>query len=306
MSTASPSYSRYAKARSIALNPGLWDGLELCVHSPLGKTGPRAENIANRRRFGTLTTMDLATDCVVTSKGCTWDFDGIDGYIDFGDLDHWTESVVDGFTIAGWLKRPDITATDNWVNKYQAGHTEFIAGFLATRFYGWVRDNTGGRHIGRYAANLGTYCSNDAWHHFAMTYNGGTTSASVKLYIDGVRRDSTNFTTGAGSFTTIRNTDAPLTLGKDSAGLAGAPLEGQSTGFSLHSRPLALSEIQLLHSDEHAIVRPKIRVWPGITEATDSNTGHWFRQPRNKPHFIPVENKPNFRMQDNKPNFTVM
>ena len=107
----------------MALNPGLWNGLALNAHAPLGPTGATLRDVSGYRHNGTLTTMDLATDWVVTPLGWALDFDGTNDYVDFQDLDHWTESVVDGFTIAGWLKRPDITAADNWVTSTRQAKT---------------------------------------------------------------------------------------------------------------------------------------------------------------------------------------
>jgi hypothetical protein len=54
----------------------------------------------------------------------------------------------------------------------------------------------------------------NVWTHVVATYDGGTTSAGVKLYEDGAKVDDTNLQNNQGNFVQVRNDTADVYLGK--------------------------------------------------------------------------------------------
>jgi hypothetical protein len=58
----------------------------------------------------------------------------------------------------------------------------------------------------------GAEVATGAWHQYVATWTGGNTDASVKLYIDGVQVDDTNY--GSGTFVAIEDTAADVYIGR--------------------------------------------------------------------------------------------
>ncbi len=70
----------------------------------------------------------------------------------------------------------------------------------------------GGTNIERQTPYLSGFLYNDtSWRHVVATYDGSETTAGLKIYIDGTRRDTTGSTSG--SYTGFLNTTAGLSIG---------------------------------------------------------------------------------------------
>jgi len=68
-------------------------------------------------------------------------------------------------------------------------------------------------YIGRkYDTALTAY--QNQWIHFVITYDGGTTSAAIKIYLNGVRVDDTTVQNNPGSFVAVENLNHAVWIGR--------------------------------------------------------------------------------------------
>ena len=80
----------------------------------------------------------------------------------------------------------------------------------------WVADESvASCHIGRSTPTITSY--ENQWIHVAGTYDGGTASSGLKIYINGVQVDSANDEANAGSFVAMENLGADVEIGKYSS-----------------------------------------------------------------------------------------
>jgi hypothetical protein len=156
--------------------------------------------------------------------------DGTDDYISFGDSDDF--SFGDGssdspFSVSMWVK-VDAVSTDSGVflSKYsQDGSAdEWCFGILADELYAWVNDESENGYRGRKVASLSSFISDKTWAHVGFSYNGNAAGSyppdtGVKIYVNGVQRDSDNFVGGA--FTAIEAGASPVEMNRPNAGIAG-------------------------------------------------------------------------------------
>ncbi len=133
-------------------------------------------------------------------------------------------SADSAFTLSSWVKLTDITAANPVIDKYKpSGQREYVFGFLSSNLYAWVFDESTGGLRGRRASGVGSWMSNGTWALVHMTYDGSGTNGGVKIYINGVQRDDTDFT--GGSYTCMQNGTGDLGFGRDNTGVGG-PLTG--------------------------------------------------------------------------------
>lgn len=170
-------------------------------------------------------------------------FDGTDDYINLGDRSEFT--YPNGFTFDMFFKPTTITTGNPILEKYgntgSASAFEYVCGFLNNRFYGWVADaNNSGGWRGRYVDNVSSFVTVNQWCHLAFVYDGGVNNSSIKLYINGVQRDNTDF--GNLTFVSIRDTTTPLTLSLQNWGLGG-PIKGSLGNIRLYNKALTASEV---------------------------------------------------------------
>lgn len=160
-------------------------------------SGTTAVDSSGNGNNGTLVNMYPPTDWVTGWIDGALDFDGWNDYVNCGNDS--SLRITSRITVAAWVKTRD--CGDNSHNPYvikgdhayalQQGWNNYIEFFIYDGDW--------------YAAMYHVTGSfNNVWHHLAGTYNG----SQVKLYVDGVLRDTTNHT---GS---IANTAYNVQLGK--------------------------------------------------------------------------------------------
>lgn len=67
--------------------------------------------------------------------------------------------------------------------------------------------------------------SQNVWLNVAATYSGGTTSASAKLYLNGVQVDDGNAENNQGNFVTIQNDTGDVHIGRHDAAYANGQVD---------------------------------------------------------------------------------
>lgn len=134
--------------------------------------------------------------------------------------DNTPMTISSGGTLEMWFYKT-ATGAGTMIDKGSTTR-EYIGGmFSNNNIYFWLVDTTNNAYIGRIAPSS-SYSLN-TWHHVAYVYDGGTTDAACKIFIDGVQVDDTNI--GTGTFTSVRNTANSVFIKNASGGL-GAALVG--------------------------------------------------------------------------------
>lgn len=167
----------------------------------------------------------------------------------------WPQTAL---TVATWINmtNPAVNYTlaagyGNYANTVSAAYLQFYtwAGTLNAR----IIQNRDTDYIGRTTpANL-----SGGWHFVAATWNGGTTSGSVKLYLDGVPVDTAD--NQGGNFTKVYSgSDVPLSVGAQlRAGYPiGAQFYGSQKEVRVYNRALSGGEIGTLYANGLAAVKP--------------------------------------------------
>lgn len=183
----------------------------------------------------------------VVNTGC-YSFDGVNDYIDFGDISSIWDNSTNTATFCAWVKTCAIGTQQAILSKYNSqasalglalfsieatGKIRFLASNAdASNFHNWVTTNQ---------------VINDAtqWHFVCATINLG--SGVGVLYVDGVVVPNTKSTTGTGP-TTFRDSATSVKFGKytTSGGSDAGFYNGLIDGVSIYSSILTQSQIQAL------------------------------------------------------------
>ncbi len=169
----------------------------------------------------------------------TFDFDGSDGYIDFGDNDIFTfgnGTNDEPFSIFSWIKI-FATTSQGIVTKYGS----------STSLREWLFYTTGGKlrlllwngSTNNFATGTTTF-STDTWYNIACTYDGrgGSTAYNgINLYINSVLE---SVTTSGGSYTAMNNTSQPVQIATHSGG---SFLNGNIGPTQIYNRALSANEV---------------------------------------------------------------
>jgi concanavalin A-like lectin/glucanase superfamily protein len=183
--------------------------------------------------------------------------DGVDDYVDCGNDGAF--AIIDRITVAAWVKtndagngehNPFVTKGDRtYAIKHNAGNT--IEFFVYDPVAKWCSAT--------YAVNSSF---NDQWHHVAGTYDG----SDVKLYIDGILKDTYS------QVGTINNQTDHVNIGSNSEE-AGRFYDGAIDEVRIYNRVLDPSEILLLHdSPGLAGDTSDLRAWYRFDEAGSTMT----------------------------------
>ena len=167
----------------------------------------------------------------------------------------WPQTAL---TVSTWINMTNPAATyilaacyGNYTDTVGAAYLQFytLAGTLNAR----IIQNRDVDYIGRSTpANL-----SGGWHFVAATWNGGNTSGSVKIYLDGVQTDSLN--NQGGTFTkAYSGSDVPLSIGSQLRASCplGAQFYGSQKEVRLYNRALSAGDINTLYTNGLASVKP--------------------------------------------------
>ena len=148
------------------------------------------------------------------------EFDGTNDYIDVGDNDSLSfgDSVTDSpFSISAWIKM-DTTTSFSICSKYASSNTleyQFIfvsGGRLIFRLF----DGGSTVRIGRLTADISSNVG--SWTHVVATYDGSSTLAGIKIYVNNSRADVTD--SSLNTYVAMHNTSAPFEIGRYSTSYA--------------------------------------------------------------------------------------
>ena len=158
-----------------------------------------------------------------TSASC-WEFDGVDDYIDCGDIS--TLNATSNLSLSLWCKKA--TGDNLGVEAFNTATNKII-------LYWWT-DNTiywGVRNTGTPTAASSALADFSNWHYFAGTYEGS--SGTIKLYVDGSLQ---NTQTGAPAATT--DLSSYFKIAKANGTNFGT---GQISNVKMYNRALSANEV---------------------------------------------------------------
>jgi len=183
----------------------------------------------------------------VSNYSC--EFDGTNEIIRFGDVNNFERT--DSFSGSCWV---NLTGSDN----------EFILSKQdGTTTKGYMLYVNVSRYLILYIANTTTNrilirtnstVSNNNWNHLAFTYDGSSTSAGVKLYINGVNQSLTNL--GNTSITgSLLDSSVPFQIsGRDGTSANG--VNGKIDQVSIFDYELSATEVSTLYGGGTAVTNP--------------------------------------------------
>ena len=171
-----------------------------------------------------------------SSNGGKIIFDGVNDYVDLGVNPSCYSPG--GFTIDSWVNILINSTQGNPILCIYAGSGyEYVFGTSGNSLYGWVYDQLNSAYVGRHGP---LSSSTNTWMNLTMVYDGGTVSSSVKLYLNGIQFDTSNFSSG--TFVSIRNSSTSMIVGNANSGIGG-PINGSISTLKYYTRALPPVEI---------------------------------------------------------------
>lgn len=240
-----PSYKQgYARNATDSVAPNLWRGLAGAWVPSLGPTGLTLFDASGNKNNGTLTTMDPATDWVIsgdrTHSGYALDFDGVDDNVNIGNVD--ALDITNELTLAIWIRPPD---TDGYV----IAKTDYSSSGGYSLYF-----NGSGNRVQIYYGSSSVKNSStvftdiDVWVHAVIT----VTSSETAFFRNGEPA-------GTASGFTLSSGTQPVRLGIRSDLAAGNRYAGLMDHVYIYDRVLAPNEIKQLYVDRLAPFRQRQR-----------------------------------------------
>jgi len=248
-SRRTPTWGKYAKQRSQAVNPEAWDGLTLNMHAPLGHTGDTIRDVSGRKNNGN----NVGTTFSPGGRmGGAWEFNGSTSYISLPASPSISAGDNLGFAISAWVYNRDITSDGAVCGQWPGAAPRRFLLYLdeggAAAGYRFIVSTAGG--------TLATSVDSggavqDKWQHIVAVYQ----SPSVYVYTDGVLTATASGTGGA-----MTTAVAAPAIGSDHGGAAARVFDGLISSVGIWNRSLSPSLIKQRAGDPHYIVRPKVEV----------------------------------------------
>lgn len=197
---------------------------------------------SHNNTLGTLVSMSAASQ-VDGVLGKALEFDGAADYVNLGDLNSLSfgnGTSDNAFSIAIWVKRDSASASGTVIDKYYTTALEWVFGFFGTALYAWVYDNSAGAYRGRIVSGSNAWIPAGEWHQIVWVYDGGGLTSSTKIYIDGIQRDSGDFS--GGTYIAMENTAQTVSIGRISSGI-NAYFDGSIDDVRIYNKALSQAEI---------------------------------------------------------------
>lgn len=192
---------------------------------------------------GTLTNMDTASCWVDGVEGKALDFDGVDDYVNFGNP-AWLDS--NDYTVEAWIKPDGSGYADRYiVERCDIMDDEGLLMLLYSDDNLYAYQSVNGNF---YEIIVNTPFPHDGeYHHVAMTFNYDGTTSTLKLYLDGVLKDTGSATGSPDYSASIRDFKA------------GYNYEGIIDEIKYYTRTLTADEIKRSFDTEGKLyVAPEI------------------------------------------------
>lgn len=169
-------------------------------------------------------------------------FDGVNEYAQIGDVAALQFERTNPFSISVWFKTstgsaalagkqaPSTTFRGYLVNLSSAGAVEAFI----------LNDWAGGTGNGIWVTTTTTGFNNGQWHHAVMTYDGSSTAAGVRIYVDGSSR---SLTVGLNTLSATILTTANFRLARRDDGTSPLHLNGNLDEVAVYDKALTSDEV---------------------------------------------------------------
>jgi len=169
------------------------------------------------------------------------DFDGTDDYVEVADHADFTP-ISTPFSISGWI-RADSSLDAPLVSKglrFPNGEWQF-GPYDDDYLYFTIVDKDAGASISR-NGNLSAFYDTLGWLHIVGTYDGGTSSSGIKIYVNSERIDKSS--TPIGTFVAVdAGTGYAVWIGRDGGGYTDALIDD----VKFFNKELTLREVRKLY-----------------------------------------------------------
>jgi len=208
--------------------------------------GDRAFDISGNANHGTLKNMVPASDWLPTTRGMALDFDGVNDYVELGNID-----ILDGvvnFTLSMWVNHTSLTTDDDL---FVIGQHTGSAPFLLWRdeatpdHYAFVLSDDSDSTL-QYSAYVP---QQNIWTHVVLVFRGGS---ETRMYINGLEDAASPWNTSAVDF--VKTSVFNYRIGNDST-LAKA-FGGLIAEPAIWNRALSASEGREIYEDPFCMIRP--------------------------------------------------
>jgi hypothetical protein len=118
-------------------------------------------------------------------------------------------------TIVMGAKQGSSGESDSLINKYNSGTgLEWVFGVTTAgpTLYFWVYDSAHTSYIGRKASPP----TGGQYHNWVARWDGGTATSNISIWVDGVRIDNADFTSG--TFVSVVSSNTIATIGGSNSG----------------------------------------------------------------------------------------
>jgi len=215
-------------------SPIVTDGLVFQVDADNDLSG----NVSNVRNIVTPTETGSFVNGASVVNGA-YDFDGVDDYIDFGNIYNFEYNVP--FSCDFWI----------YIDSSRSGtQTPYLSKRQASpNFRGWDFQHTGGNELFCTITNTnltnqisvyGGSATFDSWTNLSFTYDGSTNASGVNIYKDGVNIGGLTVFRDNLNSTIVSSTS--LKLGD--SGAVASRLNGQISNVKIYNKDLTAAEIQ--------------------------------------------------------------
>lgn len=174
----------------------------------------------NQKREGQVSLVTRLSNWISTIGEYSWNFDGVDEYIDVPDADVFSfgDSVTDSpFSVSVWAKVTPINSSNYFFTKGNAGgNVEYSFDRLSNVLRFRLFDGNTSNDIELRTPATGIFEYFGYWSHYVATYDGTGVVGGMKIYINGVLQTaSTGF--NSGTYVAMHNASSPLGIGRSNA-----------------------------------------------------------------------------------------
>jgi len=218
----------------------------------LPKSSDTTTNTDDTRHARTITyDATIAGDTTALGSGIAWDLDGTAEEADTPDtteLSFGDGAVDEAFSMVALVNLDQIDATGTVIaSKWDSGggtreyllQVDATTGNLRLELY----DDTANDFIGRLG---GTALTATNWGLCVSTYDGSGSVTGIRLYLDGVRIDTSDV--GAGGYVAMNNLATPLNIGTRIGASPELFWDGQMAMVAVTAKELNIDEIWQIKS----------------------------------------------------------
>lgn len=185
--------------------------------------------------------LDRTLDTPITNTHSI-QLDGIDDYIDFGNVNIFERT--DAFSGSCWVFNEGASVNQYIIAKRNASRKGYVLYFNSSGALVFIMGPGPGSNISQVVAAAP---STNTWNHLAFTYDGSSTRAGVKLYVNGALQSLNYY--GQSTITgTIKDPNTPFQISGE-AGSTDNVLKGKVDEVAMFNSELSAQQITSIYNN---------------------------------------------------------